>query len=286
MLSLDLQLFADEQGAGFSGSNGVAAAPTGQDSSSVASTAEGSQVAAVDFDGLLKSNPQYKAEYDARVKKALDGRYKEFTALKERQEKSLPVWEMLADKYGVRPGEDGSIDQDAIAKAIMDDDSYYEDEAMEKGITVAQLKEIRAMERENADLKKQVEQQTQEAEDRAFFSQLVADGEALKAIYPGFDIQAEMANPQFARLIMNGVPVKGAFEAVHMDEIMGGAMQYAAQRVTEKVSNAYAANKARPRENGASSNLPSSSQFDPTRLTKEQRKELRERVYRGEEVSF
>lgn len=282
---MNLQLFADGQ-APASGSNGMdAASANGQVSPGEASAAP-AQDAAVDFDGMLKGNPQFKAEYDARVKKALDGRFKEFNSLRERQEKSKPMYEMLAEKYGVKAGEDGSYDQDAIMKAIMDDDTFYEQEAMEKGLTVAQLKEIRSMERENADLKRQMQEQMQEQEDRAFFGELVQQGEALKQFYPGFDIQAEMANPQFARLVMNGVPVKGAFEAVHMEEIMGGAMQYAAQKVTAKVSNAYAANQARPRENGASAGLPSQSEFDPTKLTREQRKELRERAYRGEKISF
>ena len=285
MLPLYLQLFADEQGTGSSGSIGVDAAPTGQNSMGNPN-ATPAQDAAVDFDGMLKSNPQFKAEYDARVKKALDGRYKEYADLQQKSENAKPMFAMLAEKYGVRAGEDGSYDQEAIMQAIMDDDSFYEEEAMEKGLTVAQLKEIRAMERENESLRQQVQATRQEEEDREFFSGLVQQGEALKNYYPGFDIQAEMANPQFARLVMNGVPVKGAFEAVHMDEIMGGAMQYAAQQVTAKVSNAYAANQARPRENGATGGLPSSSEFDPTKLTKDQRKELRERAYRGERISF
>lgn len=284
MLSINLQLFADGQTA-VPGSNGMDAASTGLGTSGEASVAP-AQDAAVDFDGMLKSNPQFKAEYDARVKKALDGRFKEFHSLQEQQSKAQPMFEMLAEKYGVKSGDDGSYDQDEIMKAIMDDDTFYEQEAMEKGLTVAQLKEIRAMERENANLKRQVQETMQEQENRAFFSDLVQQGEALKAVYPGFDIQAEMANPQFARLIMNGVPVKGAFEAVHMDEILGGAMQYAAQKVTEKVSNAYAANQSRPREVGATGSLPSQSQFDPTKLTREQRKELRERIYRGEKISM
>lgn len=281
----NLQLFADEQGAP-SGMTGLdAAAANGQDASGDIN-ASPAQDAAVSFEDMLKSNPSYEAEYNARVKKALDGRYKEFAGLKERQNKAMPMFALLAGKYGVEPGEDGSFDQDAIMQAILDDDSYYEDEALSKGMSVAQLKETKRLERENAELKQQVEMRNREDEDRAFFADLVQQGEAAKQFYPTFDLQAELANPQFARLVMNGVPVKGAFEAVHMNEIMGGAMQYAAQRVTEKVSNAYQANKGRPRENGTSSNLPVSSEFNPAALTKEQRRAIRERVNRGEKVSF
>ena len=284
LFDLELQLFADEQGA-VSGSIGMDAASIGQDSGSF--NAAPAQDAAVDFDGMLKSNPQFKAEYDARVKRALDGRYKEFNGLKERQAKAAPMYALLAGKYGVQAADDGSFDEDAIMQAIMDDDSYYEDEALQKGMSVSQLKETKRLERENAELKQQVEERNKEEQGRAFFGELVKQADELRdRFYPGFDLQAEMENPQFARLVMNGVPLKGAFEAVHMDEIMGGAMQYAAQRVTEKVSNAYQANKGRPRENGARGTPAAATEFDPTRLTKEQRKELRERVYRGEMISF
>ena len=281
---VNLQLFADEQGAP-TGTNGMDAASAGQGTFGD-TNASPAQDAAANFDGLLKSNPEFEAEYNARVKKALDGRYKEFSALKDRQAKAAPMYALLAGKYGVQAAEDGSYDQDAIMQAIMDDDSYYEDEALQKGMSVSQLKETKRLERENAELKKQVEDRNQQDQDRAFFGDLVRQSEAVKDRYPGFDLEAELQNPQFARLVMNGVPVQGAFEAVHMDEILGGAMQYAAQRVTEKVSNAYQANKGRPRENGTSGNLPISSEFNPAALTREQRMSIRERVNRGEKISF
>ena len=288
MLSLNLQLFADEQAGGNSGSIGMDAASIGQ--STGAQEAGAPQDAAASFDGMLKSNPQFEAEYNARVKKALDGRYKEFAGLKERQEKTAPMYALLASKYGIQPGDDGNYDNEAIMQAIMDDDTYYEDEALQRGMSVAQLKETKRLERENAELRQQVENRARDDEGRAFFANLVEQGNELKNIYPGFDLQAELENPQtgvqFTRLVQNGVPLRGAFEAVHINDLMGGAMQYAAQRVTEKVSNAYQSNKARPRENGASNNLPSSSEFNPALLTREQRQSIRDRVNRGEKVSF
>lgn len=282
MLHLNLQMFADE-GAAASGSNGYAAGTNGQ--ASTADNATAGQAAAVSFDDVLK-NPDYKAEYDARMKKALNGRYKEMQALQDRQNKVNPMLEMIGRKYGVTASEDGSWDIDALSKAMMDDDSYYEEEALEMGLTVSQLKEMRKLQRDNESLRAQFEAKQQEEENRAFFSQLAEQGDALKQLYPSFDIQAEMDNPQFARLIMNGVPVKGAFEAVHMDEILGGAMQYTAQRVAQNVSNAYRANAGRPNESGRGNGNAAIHDFDPTAMTAEQRKALREKVYRGERVEF
>ena len=61
--------------------------------------------------------------------------------------------ELLAKKYGV-----DANDTEALNKAIEEDDAYYEEEALEKGITVQQLKEIRRMEKENVELKRQMQE--------------------------------------------------------------------------------------------------------------------------------
>ena len=60
-----------------------------------------------------------------------------------------PTLETLAKKYGV-----DASDINALNKAIEEDDAYYEEEALEKGVTVEQLKQFKKMERENAELKK------------------------------------------------------------------------------------------------------------------------------------
>lgn len=57
---------------------------------------------------------------------------------------------MLAQKYGVDPG-----DLEKLSSAIEEDDSYYEDEATRRGLTVQQLKEMKRIERENETLRPQ-----------------------------------------------------------------------------------------------------------------------------------
>lgn len=53
-------------------------------------------------------------------------------------------------------------------------------------------------------------------------------------------------------LLRSGVDARTAYEVVHKDEIIGGAMQYTAQRVQEKVVNDIRARGMRPPENGGS----------------------------------
>lgn len=281
LFTINLQLFAEDAG---SGSIGADSGPVGQNPAGM--TAPADQGAAGDFDSLLNSNAGFKAEFDSRMRKAVEGRHKDYKAMQDRIAAQTPLYEMLASKYGIQAGEDGSYDQQAIIDAVTQDDSYYEDEAMERGMTVAQLKEIKSMQRENESLRRQMEEREQDDHNRAMFSQWMQEADQIKQIYPGFNLEAEIANPQFMRLVMNGVPLKGAFEAVHIDELKASTMQFTAQRVAENVANAYQANKARPRENGIGRTIPSSSEMNPAALTKEQRKEIRERVNRGERITF
>ncbi|MBR5816558.1 MAG: hypothetical protein IKY38_03925 [Anaerotignum sp.] len=49
-------------------------------------------------------------------------------------------------------------------------------------------------------------------------------------MYPNLNLMEEFGNPQFVKLLDSGVGVKAAYQAVHFDELMGGALQYTAQQ--------------------------------------------------------
>ena len=80
---------------------------------------------------------------------------------------------------------------------------------MEKGITVKQLKDFRKLERENATLKAQQSQQKAAQQYSAWMQQ----AEATKQVYPSFDLDAEMKNPQFVSLLRSNVDAKTAYDA-------------------------------------------------------------------------
>ena len=187
----------------------------------------------------------------------------------------------LAKKYGV-----DANDIAALNAAIEDDDAYFEDEALQKGVTVQQLKEIRKMEKENADLKRQMNEQTAQQNAAKLYSAWMEQAEAAKTVYPSFDLSAEMQNPRFVDLLRSNIDVRTAYEVLHKDEIIPAAMQFTAQKVEQKLVNKMIANGARPAENGINSQSAAQVKSDVSQLSKADRAEIARRVARGEKISF
>ena len=192
--------------------------------------------------------------------------------------------ELLANKYGV----DGK-DVDALVKAIEEDDSYYEDEAIQKGLTVEQLKKQKALERENAEFKRAREEAERRQNADRIYAQWQQQGEDTKRFYPNFNFQAEVTNAEtssrFLDLLRAGVDVRTAYEVVHKDELIAGAMQYTAQTIQQKTVNDIRARGMRPAENGtAGNNAAVTVKTDPTKFTKKDREEISRRVMLGERI--
>lgn len=232
-----------------------------------------------EFEELIKG--KYKDQYNKRTQDTIQKRLKSTKETVDRYNELAPTLEMLARKYGVE-----ATDIKALNQAIEEDDSYYEEEALEKGITVEQLKSIRKMERENADLKRQMqEERTRENADRLYQSWL-NQAEQIKGIYPSFTLEAEMQNPRFTDLLRNGIDLRTAYEVLHKDEIIPAAMQFTAQNVQQKLTNKIIANGARPTENGINSQSTAVVKSDVSQLTKADRAEIIRRVARGEKIRF
>lgn len=256
-----------------------------------ADTSEGVQTPAVKtadrkaaFEQMIKG--EYKEEYDARVQEAISKRFKASDAVAERQRSLNPILEMLGNKYGVDTSDINNMDLDKLSKAIMDDDSYYETEAMEKGVSVKVLKDIKRMEAENKQMKEAMENRQRQDRNRRAYEELVRQSDEVKQIYPGFDLRTEMNNPKFGRLIANGVDARTAYEVVHRDEIQPAMAQHIAKKTEEKLSNHIQSGANRPPENGASSQSATVVKTDVTKLTKEDRAEIARRVQRGEKIRF
>lgn len=237
-----------------------------------------------EFEKLIKG--EYKDLYDAKVQDTVKRRLKGAQETAERYQQLAPTLEMLGKKYGIHPDRNGVYDIAALNKAIEDDDSYYEKEAQEKGLSVEQLKQIRKMERENADLRRQMqEQQTRENASR-LYAQWMEQAGQVKTVYPSFRLEAELKNPRFVDLLKAGIDVRSAYEVLHKDEIIPAAMQFTAKTVEQKLSNKIAAAGQRPAENGNSGQSAAIVKSDVSQLTKEDRREIIRRVQRGEKISF
>ena len=232
-----------------------------------------------EFEQLIKG--KFKDQYDTRMQDTIQRRLKSSKETVEKYNSLAPTLEILGKKYGV-----DATDIEALNKAIQDDDSYFEEEALEKGISVQQLKEIRKMERENAELRKQMqEKQTKDKADK-LYSQWLQQEQDTKKVYPSFDMKAEMQNSKFVDLLRSNIDVKTAYEVVHKDEIIPAAMQFTAKTVESKIAKKIAAQGARPAENGMSSGSAAVVKSDVSQLSRADRDEIRRRVARGEKIRF
>ena len=232
-----------------------------------------------EFEALIKG--QYKDLYDAKVQDTIQKRLKGQKETVDKFNALTPTLELLAKKYGVDAG-----DIDALGKAIEEDDSYYEQEALDKGMTVQQLKEIKKMERENADLKAQMEEAQRQENGKKLYAAWMQQADEAKKVYPSFDLRAEMNNPKFVDLLRSNIDVRTAYEVLHKDEIIPAAMQFTAQTVESKLAKKIASNGARPSENGMSSQSAAVVKSDVSQLSKADRAEIIRRVQRGEKIRF
>lgn len=234
------------------------------------------------FEDLIKG--EYKADFDARVQEIIRNRFKQNGEMEEKLNSMNPLLEMLGKKLNVDP-----TDIEQLTRIIGDDDSLYEEEAMQRGMSVEGLKTLKQMERENEQLKQREQQSIAEQRMHEHFESLARQGDELKQFYPSFDLMAEMQNPQFARLTAPGVGVgvRTAYEVVHNAEIQSASMQVAAQKSAERMANAVRANGMRPMENGMNSQqTPSVVKTDPRTLTRADREEIKRRVALGEKIAF
>lgn len=231
------------------------------------------------FEELIKG--EFKDLYDQRVQDTIRRRLQGNEATVQKFNALAPVLDLLADKYGV-----DTDDVEALSKAIEDDETFYEDEALEKGLTVEQVKAIRKMERENEQLRAEMNAQRNRQQANAQYAAWMQEAEQVKTIYPSFDLAAEIQNEQFRNLLTSHVPVQTAYEVIHKDEIIPAAMQFTAQKVTEKVANAVRSGQRRPTEGAMASTSAVQTKSDVSQLTRADREEIARRVARGEKIRF
>lgn len=234
---------------------------------------------AAQFEALIKG--EYKDLYEDRLKDTISKRLKGTEETVRRYDALSPVLGLLAQKYGV-----DANDAEALSKAIEDDETFYEDEALEKGMTVQQVKDLRKMQRENAELKRQMEERQSRERAEQDFAQWMQEAEQVKQIYPSFDLKEELQNPNVRRYLMAGVPLKDVYEQTHLREIISGSMQYSANRAAEKVAKSVASGMRRPAEGAMGSQAPVVSKRNVSQLTRADREEILRRAERGEKIGF
>lgn len=293
---LHLQLFA-EGGAG-AGGDGAAAQGTGVTGAAAVSQPGVNAPAAevqntepqeqpteapidldAEFDNLIKG--KYKSQFQSVMQNTVRQRLKGNQDTVDKYTTLSPVLDLLAKKYGV-----DASDTKALAAAIEDDDSLYEDAALKNGTSPSEEKRFSKLTRQNQQLLQQINDQKQAEQAAQQMQVWEQQASEARKIYPNLDMNKEAKNPQFRQLLMAGIDVGTAYLAVHKDEVLGGAMQHAAQTAAQKVANSVIANGSRPSENGMASQSAAVTKIDPSLMTREERRALIQRSARGENIRF
>ena len=273
-LLMDLQLFAEGADSGVSGAD--AASQSGAAEAQAANDAQAEtkpRDLSADFEALIRG--EYKEQYNKKVQDTVRRRMKGTQETVDKYHAMVPLMELLGSKYG-------TTDIAALTKAVEEDNGLWEQEASERGVSSEQLRQQKKLERDI----KLMEQRLAEDSQRQAYQELHRQTEELKSVYPDFDLDTELQNPEFSKLLRSGVNPRTAFEVIHMGEIIPAAMQWTAQQTRQQVANAVAANAARPTENGISSQSASTVKTDVSKLTGAEIRAIREQVMRGEKISL
>lgn len=225
---------------------------------------------------------KYKDHFNADTTAIVQERLSRTKQAEATLAKLSPVLEHLGQKYGKE-----ATDVDGIMAAYTDDDSLYEEEAAAAGMPVSAYKQLKALEADKAKRDEAEAQNQQQLQMQQHFQKLIAQGEKLKATFPSFDLQKEMQNPVFQRLTHPavGIDVETAFWTIHRKELEPLAMQVAAQKTSQKLSQSMQSGIPRPAENGSRTVSPALDiRDDPSKWAKADREEVKRRVRNGERI--
>lgn len=209
---LALQLFASEGAEGEGAQTGAELPVDAESETGAAADCES------EFDELIKT--KFKEQFTKRTQAIIDKRFKEFKTLEVYRDTVSPIVEELLSENGLKSGEEEKL----------------------RGLLLEKTQEIPAV--------RETGTQSIPESFRRDIAGWAEQSEKLKEVYPDFDLRKELAAENaFSRLLLGGVSVRDAYETVHRDEILGGAMAYTAGVVREQIVRNIEAKGRRPLEN-------------------------------------
>lgn len=226
-------------------------------------------------------------EYNKQMQAVVQARLRNAKSAEENLAKLTPALEVLARKHNLDPA---NMDYDALSAAISDDSEFYEDKALQMGVSIETAKKIDQEERDQQRRQREEARTLEQQKIHQHIQRLEQQGEALKKTFPNFDLRTELQNPAFARMTSPnvGISVEDAYYAIHRNEIQTAAMQVTAQKAAQKISNSIQSGQRRPAEAGTSGQAPSVTTFDYRQASREEREALKKRIRdaaaRGEKV--
>ncbi|HOJ49137.1 MAG TPA: hypothetical protein PLD48_09805 [Bacillota bacterium] len=255
----------------------------------------------------IQEQPESKEQLEAEFEKLINGKYREFykertskivqERLKDYKDKSAkldsyqPIIEAALKRFGAK-------DLDELQKAMYIDNGNLEQEALEKGISVEQLKRIREQEYENmrkdqelqrlkAEKERIEAEKRAEAERQKMYESWQKDESAIqKELDPNFSLLNAIQNPEFADLLNRGVSVMRAYKAVYYDDHIAKIAKYARDKGMKDAADTIKANGQRPSENLSSANAPVAVIQDPRKYTDDYWEQIDREVRSGKVIKI
>ena len=109
---------------------------------------------------------------------------------------------------------------------------------------------------------------------------------ALKQLFPDFDLRRELEDTRFAGMLLAGVDMSSAYQALHAGDILPAAMEYAARTVEAGIASSMRSGAYRPGENGLGGGATALVGRNVTNMTRQDYAKVCRMVERGERVSF
>lgn len=288
----DLQLFAGEggDGDGADGAGGAFSSGASESMESVSSADAAGKSSDRDdtdpdaeFAELIRG--RYKDAFTKKTQNIINRRFKETKTLEEYRENAGKVLTALAEKYGTEADDfdgllsvlDSGVGESVTGKVSVGgaDDETDGEKTEKSGKNPSLMRARRA-----------VLQGRLRAGAEAQYARWQSEAEELRGLYPSFDLARESENRDFISLLKSGVSLRRAYESAHYDEIMGGAMEHTARRVSEAISRSIQAKGDRPSENGLGTKSGINPRKDVASLTDSDILEILKQVEKGKKISF
>ncbi len=229
------------------------------------------------FEEMIKGD--FREIYDKKVQSHIKRRLGNVKQIENENRDMKAVMDVLAQKYQ-------SDDPKEILTRLEGDNSLWEQAAEAAGLSVEQYKKSKSLEREVARLRSAEQIRQREAEAARVYKTWLTEASEVIKTYPDFKLSEEIKNPDFRGLIENNIPMKKAYETIHLNDIVKGVSEFSAKRAEENTVLNIQKRAARPSENISSSSAGVVIRDDPSALTKKDREEIIRRAQRGEIISF
>ena len=221
---------------------------------------------------------EFKDQFAAHSQKIINDRFKQTSQLESRLNETQPIVDMLMMRYGAK-----SINQ---LNAMLEEE-VIPDLADQAGMSTEAYKEHVKLQRENAQLRQQMNQTSVNERVETWQKQAASMREGK---YPDFDIVSAAEHPkygtQFQRLLEAGIDVEAAYLASHHEQLIGKAQVETAKKAESATLEAIKAGSMRPSEIGAKAQQGIVHKSSVSQLTAEDRAEIRRRASRGEKIIF